>query len=264
MAKTLVIAEANYAANALDVVTFDTTPCTGIELDKSAAEITAIGGTTTLTPTVTPANTTDEITWATSDDDVATVEDGVVTTKGVGTATITVTCGTQTATCEITSRAFMDTNVKKIVGKYISGTPVASGSNGLPALGDAARAGSLACSTGELHCYGTVGADVYPYVIPNNTKRIKLTVNSGSAISNIYTILWFNHETHVSGYNEVAEVFYAVASPTLSGGVYIGDVPEVEGHIIDAFTISLRVPSGSTLVEADLTNVTIEFLPESD
>ena len=48
------------------------------------------GDAQTLTPTFTPANTTDQtVTWTTSDDAVATVENGVVTPVGVGTCVVT-------------------------------------------------------------------------------------------------------------------------------------------------------------------------------
>ena len=80
---------------------------TGVTLDQSEAEI-AVGGTVTLTPTVSPSNaTTKTVTWESSDDAVATVADGVVTGVAVGTATITVTTddGDFTATCDITVTA---------------------------------------------------------------------------------------------------------------------------------------------------------------
>lgn len=77
-------------------------PCTGIALNENTLDLTSIGGTATLTATPTPADTTDSISWSTSDASVATVADGVVTAVGLGTATITVTCGSQTATCAVT------------------------------------------------------------------------------------------------------------------------------------------------------------------
>ena len=61
------------------------------------------GQTGTLTATVTPDNATDKtVTWTSSDKNVATVADGVVTAVGKGTATITAAAGGKTATCKIT------------------------------------------------------------------------------------------------------------------------------------------------------------------
>lgn len=82
-------------------VTADTTPCTGITLDKTTAKVMK-NATVTLTATATPTDTTDEITWASSDTSIATVDQtGKVTGVARGTADITVTCGTKTATCKI-------------------------------------------------------------------------------------------------------------------------------------------------------------------
>ncbi len=64
---------------------------TGITLDKTSVDL-FVSGTTTLSPTVTPANATNKaVTWASSDETVATVKDGQVTAVSVGTATITAT-----------------------------------------------------------------------------------------------------------------------------------------------------------------------------
>ena len=60
----------------------------------------------TLTATVNPSDATDKtITWSTTDATVATVSNGVVTAKKVGTATITAKAGDKTATCAITVTA---------------------------------------------------------------------------------------------------------------------------------------------------------------
>lgn len=64
-----------------------------------------VGEKQTLTATVLPAYATNKnVTWVSSDTSVATVENGVVTAVGKGTATITVTTedGGYTATCEVT------------------------------------------------------------------------------------------------------------------------------------------------------------------
>lgn len=103
MAKNaLIIKGANFAANKLTTVTFveDEKPCTAIALSESSKTVTTFGN-FTLTATVTPTDTTDEVLWGSSDASVATVADGVVTVVGLGSATITATCGEQTATCAV-------------------------------------------------------------------------------------------------------------------------------------------------------------------
>ena len=104
MGKALVLKNTDFSTNKLTTVTLiNNIPCTGISLSDSTKAMTAVGSTFTLTATVTPANTTDTVEWTSSDPTVATVNGGVVTQTGVGSATITATCGEQSATCAVTA-----------------------------------------------------------------------------------------------------------------------------------------------------------------
>lgn len=76
-------------------------PCTGITLDKDTLTI-ARGETATLTATVEPADTTNTIVWSSENDNIATVENGVVTAVGLGETTLTAACGDKTASCKVT------------------------------------------------------------------------------------------------------------------------------------------------------------------
>ena len=84
-----------------------TVPVTGVTLDK--AELTLEKGSTgTLTATVAPQNATNNtVTWSSSNPEVATVDNGVVTAVSAGEAIITVTTedGAKTATCKVTVNA---------------------------------------------------------------------------------------------------------------------------------------------------------------
>ncbi len=101
-------AGAKYTANS-DVTLYavwqmDAIPVTNISLDKTSVAL-EIGDTQTLTATITPSNATDKtVTWTSSNPSVASVSNGVITAKAVGTATITVktTDGSKTATCTVT------------------------------------------------------------------------------------------------------------------------------------------------------------------
>ena len=78
----------------------------GISLDKESAEIEE-DRTLTLVPTVTGGSKIDTaVTWASSDETVATVKNGVVTAKKAGIVTITATAADgKTASCTITVKA---------------------------------------------------------------------------------------------------------------------------------------------------------------
>lgn len=59
-----------------------------------------------LVATLTPADATTEVVWTSSNDKVATVENGLLTIVAAeGTATITATAGTVSATCEVTAKS---------------------------------------------------------------------------------------------------------------------------------------------------------------
>lgn len=60
-----------------------------------------VGMTHTLTATAEPTNTTDSVSWTSSDPTVVSVEDGVVTALKEGTATITVSYGSVSKTCTV-------------------------------------------------------------------------------------------------------------------------------------------------------------------
>ena len=82
------------------------TPVTSVTLDKTSLTL-DVGGSDTLTATVKPDNaTTKTVTWSTSNENVATVDqNGNVKAVGAGTATVTAAASDgsgKTATCEVT------------------------------------------------------------------------------------------------------------------------------------------------------------------
>lgn len=77
-------------------------PATGISLNKSTLELT-VGENETLVATVTPADTTDTVTWDTGRSDIATVDStGKVTAVAPGTAVIAARAGEKSAFCTVT------------------------------------------------------------------------------------------------------------------------------------------------------------------
>ena len=82
-------------------ITVVPTEVSSITLDNSSASL-KVGETVTLSATVNPSDATDKtVTWTTSDATVATVSNGVVTAKKMGTVTITAQAGDKTASCTV-------------------------------------------------------------------------------------------------------------------------------------------------------------------
>ena len=82
-----------------------TTGVTGVTLNKDTLTMNKIGGTQTLSYTITPSNATNKnVTWSTSVPTVASVNNGIVTANANGTTVITIrtTDGGHTDTCTVT------------------------------------------------------------------------------------------------------------------------------------------------------------------
>lgn len=101
MSKTIVINGVNYSNNAVTHVTLDGIHTQSISVSPTTISENAVGGTHTLTATVYPSDSEDQIIWGTSNANVATVIDGVVTISGCGTCDITALSGSFSATCSI-------------------------------------------------------------------------------------------------------------------------------------------------------------------
>ena len=77
-------------------------PCTDLVVTPVSLDFVAAGISYNLSVVTTPAETSDKLTFTSSDENVVTVsETGAVLSVGAGQATITVTCGTQTKTVAV-------------------------------------------------------------------------------------------------------------------------------------------------------------------
>ena len=89
------------------------TPVSSVSLDKTSTTL-EVGDEATLTASITPSNADNKnVSWSSSNNNVATVNNGKITAVAEGTATITVTTedGSKTATCEVTVKAATKTAV---------------------------------------------------------------------------------------------------------------------------------------------------------
>ena len=105
---TVTTYDGDFVASSTVTVGDGSTPSTvavsSVSLDKTTASL-KVGDSTTLTATINPSNATNKnVTWKTSNGNVATVSNGKITAVGEGSAVITVTTedGNKTATCSVT------------------------------------------------------------------------------------------------------------------------------------------------------------------
>lgn len=120
MGYALKLSNVDFSGVAVAHVTFENTvPCTSITLDKDTLTFDQVGESKQVTATVAPANTTDTVIWSTSNADVATVADGLITIHGIGNVTITATCGRKTATVQISQTTIKAAGTMKILPNFI-------------------------------------------------------------------------------------------------------------------------------------------------
>lgn len=249
MGKAIVIKNVSFGKNALTTVNFaEGTQCTGIVLSEDTAFLGSIGDTVKLTATLTPANTTDRVVWTTSDKMIATVGDGIVTARGVGTAVITATCGMASAACEVSC-----TNELKytyILGHYNHKSDVAdqdyvyfeSGSAAYAAIqSDIATTKRIRAGAGIIH---------YPIIVGNGAKTVSIT-----APNTVRVTAWFcNSEvacdyslTH-DNFDMYAKLISGDASP-YEGSVALGNRILSVPAGADSIACSVQYPSGTVTDE---------------
>ena len=181
MSRTLVIKNADFSANKVTTVTFiDDIPCTGISFESNTITITGYE-TETVEYTLTPANTNDVVIWQSSNTNIITVDDGVLTPVGIGTCTLTATCGNQTATATVTvSIAY--------IPKYEFATYSMNG-NGYIATGNNNLYSRLSASgkDEQASTYVVYGSHPAPLpkaiMIPKNTEKIRISITDNTKLN---------------------------------------------------------------------------------
>ena len=214
MSKALVIKGANFSANKVETVTLSSAiPCTGLTLSQDSMSPTSLGVAGTLTATPTPAGTTDPISWTSSDTDVATVDNGVVTVVGLGTATITAICGSETASCSVnvvsisetlTSHwddlQFSSTDLTTNPPKNYASVYVYAGKGRIYASETPTPSGIKAFAVNPTNY--PIASAAYPIMMPRGTDIIEVTLSANAAYAGkIYFFDSTQEETYVQDYD---------------------------------------------------------------
>ena len=248
MSKAFVIKGVNFLANKLDTISFSgDVPCTGVSLNKSTTSLTAIGATETLVATLTPANTTDSVSWASSNTSAVTVNNGVITAVGIGSATITVTCGNQTATCTVSvvnTLSFMY-DLSRMSHYPNNDTGIDYAYND-PSNDTYASLLSTTETTKKVRCYQGTG-DRYPILL--GTGATTLTINVPDYIR---PTVWFCNSEQASTYAATHEGYDAYAK------VVSGDAKAYDSSVpLGTRTISIPSGADSVLITVQYPNNTV-------
>ena len=118
--------------DALESALYPPIPATSISLNKSTIAFHVLNAEETLVATVQPVNTTDSVSWSSSDTSVATVDSsGKVKAIADGSATITATAGSVSATCAVT---VAELTLSSISAVFTQGTHVVYSDDTLDSL----------------------------------------------------------------------------------------------------------------------------------
>lgn len=116
------VANGNKVAQASIVVVSETTPVSGVTLNKQSTTI-QVGGSEILTPTVVPSGATNKaVSWSSSDPSVVSVTNGIINglKKGSGVVSVTTTDGNFTASTLVTVTDVLPTTI--ITGSFYNDT----------------------------------------------------------------------------------------------------------------------------------------------
>lgn len=263
MGKALVLKNGvDFSANAVATIEFADIQCTGITFAQNAYTVSGYDD-VEVEYTVTPSDTTDSVIWTSSNTDIVSISNGVMTINGIGTCTITATCGAFTATATVTvSIAY----IPHWVFRALNGSTnlfVSYGAldyNRIAAFG----IGVQACNY-DLPNSATRAESPYPIKLPKNTAKVKISATSDQFYDSDNTVLyWLKDEP--SGSADYPNSAKYVSRETLWN---MRTTPISEHNVPDgvdamAFVTRLRNPATS---EADANNVveslglTIEFIP---
>lgn len=263
MARTLIIKGSNFATNKLTTVTINGgTACTDIEFAQNTINITGTD-TVEVEYTLTPSNTTDVVTWESSNTDVITVDNGVITPVGVGSCTLTATCNGHTATATVTVQMFYVPNWIFYQGS--------KSQNGYIYLSQTYLWLATSGATGQATDYvmfGSIPAPLPKAVkLPKNTTRVKVTRTTGTVFdngNNSALLIWAKDES--AGYATYPDAIKAISTEdpynprTYDTKTY--NVPS--GVDSMAFTIKLAQQKSSGDNPNDVASsggLVIEFLP---
>ena len=222
---TVTTEDGNKTATCTVTVKASNIAVTGIELDKTAAEIN-IDKTITLTATIKPNNATNKnVTWKSSDETIATVDaNGIVTGIKEGTATITATTedGNKTATCAVTVK---DGAVKPIIKKVDAESSKGQYIVYVTLEDNGAEISKVEFDANDITANKTSDGRYYFLPEKNKTYTIKVTDKNGNIVTKDYTV------------TNLLEKSKAEPSKD-SKGNYIVEITPQTNHEVDKVTVN--------------------------
>ena len=246
---------------------------------SSESETLTVGGSVTLTATIAPENSTDTITWTSSDSTVASVADGVVTAKAAGTATITVkardgvekTCAItvnpvptllETVTWDFTSSAttksvlYTDAalTTKDSSGKFEKSSGYVTGSTTLKSLAVDATSGKFAPRDADVQV--NAGTKIKIPVSANSVVTITAKDDSSDSTKYVqYTVGDISAQARISTYTASATGYLELVA---TGACFFNKISVTNVTVADEHdAVATLTAVSATGITLDATNGTL-------
>ena len=242
---------------------------TSVSLDKESATV-KVGKTIALIETISPSNASNKaVTWTSSDTNVATVLNGVVSGVAAGNATITVTTvdGSKTATCAVTvsssaaAEESFTITYSDLPASYSTGNTIYVADSGI-------RFKAINCAGGYSSKMQFKASAGYLQSVDELTLQ---TITIHDRESNTLTVYGSNSadsfSTVINGTNDVYDLTgysYFKIARTASGAAYCSSITVLTGTPTptDPTSISLT-PTSMELAPSGTKNISVNYTPNN-
>ena len=205
---------------------------TAISLDKNSLTFTS-GSSQTLIATVTPSDSTQSVTWSTDDNNIATVDNGIITPKTNGSCIITATSGDYSDTCNVTVNL---PTLSSITATYNQGDKIVYTNTSLNSLKNdllvtAEYSDSTTANVSDYELSGTLSIGISTITVTYQGKTTTFTVNVTEYIP--------SGETYFDPAINIAKQYYKL---DISTGDYTSESNST------SCTDYINIPSGDNII----------------
>ena len=242
---------------------------TSVSLSSNSETIKA-GKTVTLIPTISPSNATNKnVTWSTSNDQIATVSDsGVVNGVSEGTATITVTTvdGSKTATCTVAVNAAqggeetLSITYSDLPSTYQTGSTVYTANSGIKfqAYNCANYSSKMQFKASSGYLQSTEELELQSLTINDRESNTLTVYGSNTAGSFSTSITGENDVYDLTGYS------YFKIARTASGAAYCSSITVTTGTPTPTDPTSIILsPSSVELAPNGTKQLSVSYVPSN-
>ena len=260
---------ASGTVSATTTITVTPIAVTSVSLSSNSETI-KVGKTVTLTPTISPSNATNKnVTWSSSNTNIATVSGGTVTGVAEGTATITVTTvdGSKTATCTVVVQSSasggeetFSITYTDLPTTYQTGSTVYTADSGIKfqAYNCANYSSKMQFKASSGYLQTTEELELQSVTI-NDRESNTLTVYGSNTAGSFSTEITGNNDVYdLSGYS------YFKVARTASGAAYCSSITVVTGtpEPIDPTSIILS-PTSADVGVGGSKQLSVSYVPSN-